>query len=102
MQKIDKETKNILIGTAIGGILGVCTASIFLASRNQAKERAPSMDTLSKIITHFGEVLSDQDIKKTSIVKGIEKKINKHENTIDDVLNIISSGLHLWNRIKKG
>lgn len=102
MQKIDKDTKNILLGITIGGILGIGAASFMLASKKHAKEDKTSSDTLGKIVSQFGEVLSDHQIKKPSFVKGLEKELHKHENTIGDVLDIVSSGLHLWNTIKKG
>lgn len=102
MEKIDDDTKNILIGALIGGVLGVCTASLFLGSKNQEKESESALSALGKVVVHIGEMLHSQDVKQTPFLKDVEKKVHKHENTISHVLEMISSGIHLWEKIKKG
>lgn len=85
---IDKETKNFLIGSAIGGAVGLGLALYFLSSGKKA-------NSMEHIASHLGEMLNCKELKR------VEKKVHTHEETIDDVLNIISAGIHLWGKIKK-
>lgn len=102
MEKIDKDSKNILIGAAVGGIIGLCVGSVLFGSKREAKKEKTSLGNLGNLVDQIGEVLSSHDVKEPPFVKKIEKEVHRHENTIVDVLDMVSSGLHLWERIKKG
>lgn len=101
MSKRDKDSKNILTGALIGGVIGVA-ATLFFASKNGDKENRSSLSSLGRLIVHMGEMLNAHDVNHTPIIKDVEKKVHKHEDTVSDVLEFISSSMHLWEKIRKG
>lgn len=102
MQNLSKESKNILIGTLIGGAIGVCLASIYLASKKEERKSDSSLSTLGKVVVQMGEMLTSEDVKSTPLIKDVEKKAHKHEGAILEILDLLSMGIHVWEKFKKG
>ena len=101
MEKIDKDTRNILIGALIGGVIGVCGASLLESIKHKKQGKSSTLSSVGKVVVHLGELLNDEDVKHTPGVKNLEKVVRDHETTIADVLDIIASGVHLWDQIKR-
>ena len=100
MEKIDDETKKILLGVLIGGVLGVCAASIYCKSKHQGKGGKSSISALGRVAVHVGELLTGEEVKRAPFIKDVEKRVHEHEDTIASVLDLISSGIHLWEKFK--
>ena len=101
MANRDKETKKFLTGAVIGSVLGICVASMYAASK-KASTQNRSLDALGKAIIHMGEILKGSDTTDTPLIHNLGKSIHKHEETISDVVEILSSGIHLWQKFRKG
>ena len=96
MSNLDKGTKDFLIAAAIGGVLGICLASIFSSKR----EDRSSLSTLGQMIVQMGEMLDKRTVKHTPIIDDLEKQAHKHTDVISDVIELITAGIHLWKKLK--
>jgi len=104
MVKLDEDSKDILLGTLIVGVLGICAAALYFSTREKGRETEAktSLSSMGRIIMQVGELLSSPDVSHAPFVKDVEKKMHKHESAISDVLELISVGVHLWEKIRKG
>lgn len=84
-------------GAIIGGLIGVSTLAIYLATRNHRS----SLNRIGDTIGRVGEVLEDHNIEEPVELKVIGKKIHKHEDSISELLNWVATGIDLWKKIKK-
>jgi len=101
MSNLDKDTKKFLTGALLGGVLGICLASMHSASK-KASKRNSTLDAIGKVVIHAGEILKSRETADSPIVHNIGKSIHNQEETISDVLEIVSSGIHLWQKFRKG
>ncbi len=96
MSNHDKNS-NLVIGLVIGGVVGIGILSIYLAAK-RSKE-AP-LSTIGQAIIHIGEILENNGIEGPAVIKNFEKKVHKHENSIDEILGWVATGIHLWKQFK--
>lgn len=96
MSNHDKHS-HLVVGLVIGGVVGIGALSIFLAAK-RCKE-AP-FSTIGQAILHFGEILQNSGLEEPAPIRHFEKKIHKHENSIDEVLSWVATGIHLWKHFK--
>lgn len=104
MSNNNKDSNNsMLIGALIGGVVGALATAIYLSSKDEGHEcKSSSSSAFGRIIMQMGEMLSSEDMRKTHVTKGVEKNAQKYEDTVSDVLRLVSSGMNLWEKIKKG
>jgi gas vesicle protein len=100
MGNLDKNSKTFLTGALIGGVLGVCAVSIYSASKKGGKHKS-HMNVLGKAVAEMGDILSSKKTAKMPVIHTIGKKIHKHEDSISDAIDLISSGIHLWEKFRK-
>lgn len=96
MSNHDKDSK-LVIGALIGGVVGIGALSLFLATRGSKRS---SMNTIGQAIVRMGEIFENHGIEEPSSVRNMEKKIHKHEETVEQVLDWIAAGMHLWKKFK--
>jgi gas vesicle protein len=101
MSSLDKDTKKFLAGALLGGVLGICLSSMHSASKKGSKHNK-TLDALGKAVIHMGEILKSKETADSPIIHNFGKSIHEHEETITDVLEIVSSGLNLWQKFRKG
>ena len=93
----DKDSK-LFLGALIGGIVGIGALTVYLAAKRN--KEAPLND-IGEAIAHMGEVLESHGIQEPGPVKSVEKNIRKHEETIDEVMDWVVTGIYLWKKFKK-
>ena len=99
MQNTNKDSNDIFFAVVVGGILGAAGASIFFATRKRAE---PPLNSLGRVMVQIGELLDEPQFSHTHAVKEAEKKMDKYEDTVSEVISIIAAGMKLWERMKKG
>lgn len=87
----------LVTGAILGGLIGVSTLAIYLATRNNRKPLSRIGETIDRV----GEVLEEHDIREPEELRFIERKIHKHEDSISELLNWVASGIDLWKKIKR-
>ncbi len=93
------KNKDIVVETIL---LGICVVAVYMAAKKPTPPEKSSTSSLGKIVTHLGELLTTDNVDRTPFTHDMEKKVHQHEDTISTVLDLISSGLHLWDKFKKG
>ena len=101
MSSLDKDTKKFLAGALLGGVIGICLSSMHSDSK-KATKRNKTLDAIGKAAVHVGEILKSRDTAESPMIHNIGKTIHNHEETISDVLEIVTSGIHLWQKFTKG
>lgn len=95
--KKSKENK-IIMGAIIGGLIG--GTAYYLLRRTPPKT---VLNKVSEALSALGNELENSEILSNGgIADEIEKSSSKDNNTIDDALTLITTGLSLWNKIKRG
>lgn len=103
MSNLDKDTKNILLGALIGGVVGMGAISILCAVRSDKKDENSPLELLGKAIGQVGEIVQSRKINEAeSFVRETDKKIHGHESRIAEVLEWTAAGIELWKKLKKG
>jgi hypothetical protein len=92
------DQSKIIMGAVIGGLIG--GAAYYLLSRKTSKPYGPLLDKVTEVLSELGDELENSEILNTGISREIEQ--SKDNNTIDDALTLITTGLTLWNKIKRG
>ncbi|MFI5334497.1 MAG: hypothetical protein ACHQT8_04955 [Chlamydiales bacterium] len=100
MENKNKNSKDLLVAAAIGGIVGIVGTSIYL-SRKGGGDQQP-LNSLGRVMVKLGEVLDDPHISDTKVAKTLEKEADRHEATISAVLNLVTLGMQFWEKIKRG
>ena len=101
MSSLDKDTKKFLAGALLGGVIGIWVASMHSASK-KASKRNHTLDAIGKAVIHVGEILKSRETADSPMMHNLGKSIHNHEETISDVLEIVSSGINLWQKFRKG
>lgn len=99
MINLDKNSKKIVVGAVVGGIVGIGALSIICACR---KEKKCTLKTIGDTIVHIVENLDSCNIQKgaTKAVHEIEDKIKENEEVLTTCFELASIGLNLWKKIK--
>jgi hypothetical protein len=92
-----KNDNAILITAVLAGIAGFCIASI---CRKEKKEESP-IEALGDAVIQIGEILNRKETSKIPGAHTIGKKIHRHEGVIKDAMELISTGIHLWEKFRK-
>jgi hypothetical protein len=95
MSKKNRKSK-LSKGAIIGGIVGIGALSVYLAMHNRNKKK-PLLNSIGKAISYVGEVFDRYEIKEHSPHQ-ISKK---SEKPVGDVIDWVSTGMHLWHKFKK-
>lgn len=99
MPNLNKDTKNILIGTLIGGIIGA--SAIILLKSSSSKDRKSTLHLIGKTLSNAGEVIKEKIEDPESLLKELDKKIAKNEAKLVDILELAGAGMQLWKKLTK-
>ncbi len=97
MGSMDKDARDVLIAGLIGAALGVAAVSIYYASTARA-----SGNSLGRAMVRMGEMLDGSGVGDVPGLKNVDRKMDKYEDTVADVLSLISTGIRVWDKIKRG
>ena len=99
MRNLNEDQKKVLIGASLGAV-GVGAFFLFIALKKEDKNSLPS--DIVEAMENFACMLEKHNIKEPlSLIKNVEKKIEKNENNISGVLELVMSGIQLWKNLKK-
>lgn len=101
MSNLDKGSKDILLGALIGGVLGACATAVYFSSKTGEKPERSSLSSIGRLVVQMGEMLTQQGVHQTPIVRDIEKKVHAHEDTVANVMALVSLGIQLWEKFRK-
>lgn len=99
MQNTNKDSHDIFLAVVIGGILGAAGASLFFSSRDR---QGPPLNSLGRVMVQIGELLDEPQISHTRAAKEMEKKMDKYEGAVSEVIALLTAGMQLWEKMKKG
>lgn len=99
MENKNPETRNILLGIVIGGIIG--GSAFYLMNSLRNGQRSP-LCKIGQTISNFGEMLEENSFNnRRDAVEELEKNIPK-DDTLDTILNWAATGIAIWKQIKRG
>lgn len=99
MSNENTESRKVLLGLLIGGVVGAGVLYTIHA-RNQ---KTPIIKKIGKTISEVGEMLENCDLGSgADVVSHIEKKIPKGVDIVNTVADWLHNGLALWKTFKKG
>ncbi|GAB4189093.1 MAG: hypothetical protein Tsb0015_09590 [Simkaniaceae bacterium] len=104
MPNIDKDSKNIIIGACVGGIVGLGMASICYAAKHQKKGKS-TLEIIGKTMTHIGEALEHPKSALShacETLEDVEHTVEKHESKIVDILEWTAASIHLLKKLRGG
>jgi gas vesicle protein len=99
MSDLDRNTKNILLGTLIGSAVGA--SLIILLKSSSHKGRKNTLHFIGKALANAGDVIRDQLEDPQALLKTIDKKIAKNEDKLADILELTAAGIQLWKKLAK-
>jgi hypothetical protein len=100
MQNKNNESKKIVIGVVVGGIIGGSALYLWHSLHNENK---PILNKIGKAITGMGEILENSAVcDSDDAIDQIGKSLPKGDNTLNNVLTWVATGINLWNKVKKG
>jgi len=99
MSNLDKNSKKILVGSLIGGLLGIGAITIYCASKKCHKS---PIKKISNTISHIVDALEEGKDTAHCAMKNVEEKLKDSECLITDFFELASVGMDLWKKIKQG
>ena len=100
MTNENTDSKKVILGLLIGGVVGAGILYTIHAARNQ---KTPVMKKIGKTISEVGEMLENCSLSDGSdVISSIEKKIPNGMDVVNHVVDWLSNGLALWKTFKKG
>jgi len=93
-KELEKNSNKIILGSLIAGITGF----IIISYLHSAHEKKTPLETLKNFIDNLNCTLESHD-KRESEIKRSENK--QYESKAMDILELVSSGINLLNKITK-
>lgn len=100
MSNHEEQTKKIIIGSLIGGIIGIGALSIYCISKKCHKKS--SLQILGDTVSHVVSMIENCKDSAEHAVKDVEAKIHEKEHLISEVFELANVGFSLWKKISKG
>lgn len=97
MSDLDKDTKNILIGALVGGVIGIGIMAI-LGSRDERGRS--SFNTIGRVLANIGDMLEENHVKEPALIRDAERKLHREEDNIAEILQWATLGIQLWKKFK--
>lgn len=100
MQNKTDESTKIVVGVVIGGIIGGSALYLWHAAQNDKK---PILNKIGRAIADMGDILEDSSVDDSQdALNRIGKTLPKGDNTLNNVLTWVATGINLYNKVKKG
>ena len=100
MTNNNTESKKVILGVLVGGVVG---AGILCAVQAARHHKTPVIKKIGKTISEVGEMLENCNLNSSSdVISSIEKKIPQGIDVFNNAVDWISNGLTLWKKLKKG
>ncbi len=91
-----QDTSRIVLGAAIGGLIGGCVLYLL-----RTHER-PILSKVRRTLANVSDVLDESQVNDPKqAIDDIEEALPQGENLVSDALNLIATGVNLWNHFKK-
>ncbi|MGL5263411.1 MAG: hypothetical protein ACRDAI_02375 [Candidatus Rhabdochlamydia sp.] len=99
MSNLNKDTKNILLGALIGSAIGASVVIVLKSSSH--KKGSSALHLIGKALANAGEVVKERIEDPESLLKEIDKKIEKNEDKLANILELAAAGIQLWKKLTK-
>jgi hypothetical protein len=100
MKNEHDESSKWILGLLIGGVVGAGALYCVHAAQNR---KTPVLKKIGKTIVDVGEMLESCDLNSgTDVLEGIEKKLPKGAEIVNNITDWVDTGLTLWKKFKKG
>ena len=100
MKNENHESKKILLGLLIGGIVGGGALYALRASQNR---KTPVMKKIGRTISEVGEMLENFNLDSgEEMLESVQNKLPKGADVVSSLTDWVGTGLTLWNKFKKG
>jgi hypothetical protein len=96
VKKANKDTK-IVMGSVLGGIIGICTLTLILSLR---KHKDTSLNSLGTVVSHLSELFEKPKTGEPAITKELGEKLQVHESTLLEVVDWVITGINIWKKFK--
>jgi len=94
------ESKKLILGLLIGGVVGAGALYCIHAAKNH---KTPVLKKIGKTIANVGEMLENCDLSSSAdVMESIEKKIPSGADIVDSLTDWVDTGMSLWKKFKKG
>lgn len=92
-----EDSKKILIGAVIGGIIGITATLCVTCCRKKS-----TLDSIGEGVCELGDMVKNTACEGKKFLRDVEKKAQKGENTLLNIVDWAAEGITLWNKLKKG
>lgn len=100
MKNEHDESKKLILGLLIGGVIGAGALYCIQASRCR---KTPFLQKVGKTISEVGEMLENCDLSSTADVKEtIERNLPKGPEIVNNLTEWVDTGISLWKKFNKG
>ncbi len=100
MRNEQMDSKKVILGLIIGGVIGAGALYCMKANRGH---QPPLLKKLSKTLTNVGEMLENYNLEDScDVVHRIEDKLPTNTHIVSNVLDWVNTGMHLWKKFNKG
>ncbi|HEY5236503.1 MAG TPA: hypothetical protein VIJ14_10020 [Rhabdochlamydiaceae bacterium] len=100
MKNEHDDSKKLILGLLIGGVVGAAALYCIQAARCR---KTPFLKKVGRTICDVGEMLENCDINSTAdVMETIEKKLPKSADIVNNLTDWVDTGMTLWKKFNKG
>ena len=100
MKKEHEESRGVVLGLLIGGVVGASALYYLRATQNR---KTPLLKKVGRTLSEVGEMLEHTELGSgADMVKSIEKKIPSGADILGTLTDWVDAGMNLWKTFKKG
>lgn len=100
MENEHDESKKMMMGLVIGGVVGASALYFIQAAQNR---RTPVLKKIGKTISEVGQLLENCNFDTPAhMMETLENKIPSGGDVVNSLTDWVDTGLTLWKKFKKG
>lgn len=100
MKNEHDESKKLLLGLLIGGVVGAGALYCIQAAHNH---KTPVLKKIGKTISEVGDMIENCDFSSgADAIETIEKKLPGGSDVVNSLSDWVDTGMTLWKKFKKG